>query len=85
MLKRQVRQQRAAMKRLTNTVMLALDALDEAVATRKDIPHDVSSWLAKFANHLDMANDSARYSNGVDFRTDNKPAAVAALKRKAAR
>ena len=85
-LARTVREQRKALRDLTNAVLLYLDNLDGAVATRKDIPHDVSEWLGRNAGLLDMANDQVRYfALGVNYRTDNKKRAVAKLRKQVAR
>lgn len=80
-----LRQQRREMMHLTNCVMLALADLDDKVGPRKDVPHDLSVWFAGWANALDMVNDRMRYSNGVDFRTDNKSKAIERLRAKLGR
>lgn len=81
-LERTIRKQKKALADLSNTILLYLDALDTAVATRRDIPHDVSSWLGQSAAKLDSANDSVRYFTlGVDYRKDNKKKAVAKIRK----
>jgi hypothetical protein len=82
-LQRELREQRKAVRRLSDYLLLSLDQLDEAVGSRRDIPSDVSTWLAKLANALDQENDRVRFFTlGVDFRKDNKPRAVAAIRKR---
>jgi len=80
------RETRAELRNLADAVLMYLASLDDAVARRKDIPHDVSKWLAANANKLEMANDHARYfALGVNYRTDNKARALAAARKRACR
>ena len=73
-LQRIVRKQKKALERLTNVILVAVDDMDHAVATRRDIPRDISTFLGKWAVTISHANDATRYFVlGVDHRKDNKP------------
>ncbi|MDB4914080.1 MAG: hypothetical protein JWM95_1724 [Gemmatimonadetes bacterium] len=63
-------------KRLTESVLLYLAAVDELLRTNKEIPVALGKHLAQWHNALEMENDSVRFNNGVDFRTDSKPREV---------
>ena len=79
---REAKEMRKALQTLSDTVLLGLDALDKAVATRRDLPTDFGHWLGKWVNTLDMANDSVRYAKlGVDYRKDDKDKAVLKIKK----
>jgi len=81
---RELRRLRRDFRTLTDQVLLFLDALDAAAMKDLTVPRPASERLAKLANALDLANDQARYFGlGLDYRRDNKPLAVARLKRKA--
>jgi hypothetical protein len=81
-LQRELREQRKAMKRLSDVLLLALDGLDTAVGPRKDVPNDISRWLGNFATTLHMENDRVRFfSLGVDYHKDDKVRAVAKLRK----
>lgn len=84
-LSREVRRQQRKTKQLTDCVMLMLADLDALLEARRDLPDQVGRDIARWANALDMANDSVRYSNGVDFRKDDKARAVKKLRERHAR
>jgi hypothetical protein len=70
-LRRIVREQRKALVRLTDIVLLSVHDIDEAIGPRKDVPEHIGQWLARFANRLSEENDKVRYFTlGVDFRAD---------------
>lgn len=75
--------ERRALQKLTDEILIGLEAMDKSIANRTDIPRPVSEWLGKWSNVLDMANDAARYHGlGVDFRRDNKSRALRAARRR---
>lgn len=68
---REARRLRATLKRLSDQVSVALNAIDSEM---KQPPSSVrGSRMAKICNALEMANDRVRYNElGVDFRKDPK-------------
>lgn len=75
--------ERRALQKLTDDILIGLEAMDKSIANRTDIPRPVSEWLGKWSNVLDMANDAARYHGlGVNFRRDDKGRALRAAKRR---
>ena len=75
------RKLRKHLKRLTNDILLFLDALDKEM--KKPSTSERGKRIAKLCNSMDMENDEARYFGlGVDFRRDNKERIVARLIKK---
>lgn len=85
-LRKEARESRRALQRLSDAVLLHLHVLDNDIGKDKTIPKEASSKLGKLANWLDQENDRIRYhSLGVDYRKDDKAKAVQKIIRKAQR
>ena len=81
---RELRHFKRALRDLSNAILLYLDALDNTVAHRRDVPRDVSSWLGETTGKLEYANDCARHFGlGLPLGPTRKARDIAALKRKA--
>lgn len=79
-LRKEARELRRALQRLSDAVLLHLHVLDGDIGKDTTIPQPVGSRLAKMVNLLDMENDLIRFNTlGVDYRKDNKPKAVQKL------
>lgn len=77
---KEARDLRAALQTLSDNVLLFLDALDKAMAGPEG--PERGKRIAHLSNQLDLVNDGVRYNAlGVDFRKDDKPKAVAALRK----
>lgn len=83
-LRKQVSEQKKALRRLSDAVLVFLHHLDNKIGPDKRIPEDLGRLLAKLVNGLDMVNDSVRYGQlGVDYQKDDKEKAVKQAMRRA--
>jgi hypothetical protein len=74
------RAKRKALDLLSGQVLLFLDLADRQFMKDQTVPYEAGARMARLLNALDLTNDLIRYSElGVNYRTDNKPAAVARL------
>lgn len=81
---RDVRKYRKELQKLSDAVLLMLDALDREMRQGITITGH-GSRVAKIMNGIDEVNDGVRYfALGVNFRTDDKKKAVAKLIKKLA-
>lgn len=80
---REARKFRRDLQRLSDTILLFLHAVDAAFMQDRTVPSEAGKKLARLVGQLDLANDVIRYSTlGIDYRRDNKVAAVAKLIRR---
>lgn len=83
---KEARKVRRELQDLSDAILLFADAVDAAFMKDQTVPPAAGGKLARLLTALDVQNDRVRYFTlGVDYRTDNKPAAVARLRAKAGR
>jgi hypothetical protein len=69
---------------LSDAILLFSDAVDAAFKQDKTVPREAGAKLAMLLNALEMANNRVRYFTlDVDYRRDDKGAAVVKLKKTA--
>lgn len=79
---REARELRGSLQALSDSVLLFLAALDQAMKGPEG--EERGKRIAHLCNQLDLANDRVRFSAlGVDFRKDDKATVVATLRQAA--
>lgn len=85
-LAKDLRKTRRELQGLSDAILLFVDAADATFRKDQTVPKEAGARLARLLNALELANDQVRFFTlGVNYRTDDKAAAVAALRRKAVR